>query len=225
MDQARHGRGWPPKPSRLLLLLGLLVVLSQGSATQRPVPAAFNAIGPLYPVVEQDLLSHIEGEIAALEQSGELGVRLQGAQRRAMAYVREPAAVKGLTAARRSSSQLFDPSVALAADVIDAAGNVLHPAGTRVNPLAHVELGQPLLFFDERDTEQLQLARQLLAGANPPLAILVGGSPIRFAKQSGARPYFDQAGALSRRLKLSQVPALVSQQGLSLRIDVIGPKD
>jgi conjugal transfer pilus assembly protein TraW len=35
--------------------------------------------------------------------------------------------------------------------------------------------------------------------------------------------YFDQQGALTRKLGITQVPALVSQEGLQLRVDELAP--
>ena len=221
---ARAARlAWPRLDAlKLAVVVGAGLLCGPGAAPKPEAPAAFNAIGPLYPVLEQDLLEHIEAEIASQELSGELDAKLEQAQRRALAYAQQPPAVEGLRVARRSASYLFDPSVALGADVIDAAGRMLHPAGTRVNPLEHVALERSLLFFDERDAGQVELALRLLAAPAPPLPILVGGSPLRFGAQAGVRAYFDQAGAISRRLQLSRIPALISQQGTLLRVDVIG---
>jgi len=39
----------------------------------------------------------------------------------------------------------------------------------------------------------------------------------------GTPVYYDQQGALTRRLGITQVPALVSQEGAQLRIDELAP--
>ena len=205
----------------LVVLYCLMVLASQGSASSTKDPAAFNAAGPLYPVIEQDLLSHIEAIVESRSQSGELAGQIQKAQKRALAYVNEPPAVRGLVAARRSSSYLLDPTVVLARNVVDAQGNVLHKAGTRINPLTHVDIERRMLLFDERNAGQMRLAKRMLDSDDPPMAILVGGSPRRFFESTGARPYFDQGGVISRRLNLSEVPVLISQHGSKLRIDIV----
>ena len=50
-------------------------------------------------------------------------------------------------------------------------------------------------------------------------SILVGGSYLDLMKSWRMPVYFDQQGLLTRRLGITQVPALVSQEGLRLRID------
>ena len=46
--------------------------------------------------------------------------------------------------------------------LVDAQGQVLVAAGTRVNPLTIVSLSQRLLFFDARDAAQVRQARALV---------------------------------------------------------------
>ena len=49
--------------------------------------------------------------------------------------------------------------------------------------------------------------------------ILVGGSYLALMQSWHVPVYYDQQGLLTRRLGITQVPALVSQEGLRLRID------
>ena len=49
--------------------------------------------------------------------------------------------------------------------------------------------------------------------------ILVGGSYLDLMQSWRLPVYYDQQGLLTRRLGITQVPALVSQDGLRLRID------
>jgi conjugal transfer pilus assembly protein TraW len=85
-----------------------------------------------------------------------------------------------------------------------------------------VALSQPLLFFDARDAAQVRQARALIeryAGKVKP--ILTGGSYLELMRRSGMRVYYDQQGALTGRLGITEVPALVTQEGKRLRIDVL----
>jgi conjugal transfer pilus assembly protein TraW len=66
-------------------------------------------------------------------------------------------------------------------------------------------------------------ARELIAfyrGHKVPVKpILVGGSYLDLMKSWRTPMYYDQQGLLTRRLGITRVPAIVSQDGLRLRID------
>ena len=101
-----------------------------------------------------------------------------------------------------------------------AHGELLFAAGTQANPLDIVSLSRHLLFFDARDARQVRRAHQLVAhyqGKVKP--ILTAGSYLDLMKAWRVPVYYDQQGLLTRRLGITQVPALVSQEGLRLRID------
>ena len=50
-------------------------------------------------------------------------------------------------------------------------------------------------------------------------AILVNGQPLEMSRQWKTQVYFDQGGSLVRKLGITRVPSLVSQEGKKLRID------
>ena len=134
--------------------------------------------------------------------------------------VAEPAPVPGLRTATTARSFYYDPTLVLDRNVVDDQGRVLFAAGTRRNPLEVVALSKRLLFFDARDPRQVRQARRLIevhGGRVKP--ILVGGSYLDLMKAWRVRVYYDQNGTLTRQLGIAQVPALVSQEGLRLRID------
>lgn len=81
-------------------------------------------------------------------------------------------------------------------------------------------MSRHLLFFDARDAKQVAKAQELTAlyqGKVKP--ILVGGSYMDLMKTWGRPVYFDQQGSLVKKLGITRVPALVSQEGRRLRID------
>ena len=181
-------------------------------------------IGPTHPIGEPHLLEDIQRRLQQKERSGELKMLEDAARARAVKAVAEPAPVTGLQAATRARSFYYDPTLVLDRNVVDDQGRVLFAAGTRRNPLEVVALSKRLLFFDARDPRQVRQARRLIevhGGRVKP--ILVGGSYLDLMQAWRVRVYYDQNGTLTRQLGIAQVPALVSQEGLRLRIDELVP--
>ena len=177
-------------------------------------------IGPTYSIGEPHLLEDIQRRLQQRQRSGELKMLEDAARARAVKAVAEPAPVPGLRAATTARSFYYDPTLVLDRNVVDDQGRVLFAAGTRRNPLEVVALSKRLLFFDARDPRQVRQARRLIevhGGRVKP--ILVGGSYLDLMQAWRVRVYYDQNGTLTRQLGIAQVPALVSQDGLRLRID------
>ena len=199
-------------PSVLAPVLAL--VLPPATATD------LGRIGPTYPIGEPHLLEGIQRRLQQKERSGELKMLEDAARARAVKAVAEPAPVPGLQAATEPRTFYYDPTLVLDRNVVDDQGRVLFAAGTRRNPLEVVALSKRLLFFDARDPRQVRQARRLIevhGGRVKP--ILVGGSYLDLMQAWRVRVYYDQNGTLTRQLGIAQVPALVSQEGLRLRID------
>ena len=196
------------------LVLGLML----GSADARAMD--LGAIGPTYEISERHLLQMIEQRLREKERSGELGRLEAEARKRGIATVKNPPPVTGLRPTDTMRTFYFDPSFTLDRNIFGPQGELLFAAGTRKNPLEVVSLSRHLLFFDARDPRQVGRARQLIAlyqGRVKP--ILVGGSYLDLMQSWHVPVYYDQQGLLTRRLGITQVPALVSQDGLRLRID------
>jgi len=196
------------------LVLGLML----GSADARAMD--LGVIGPTYEISERHLLQMIEQRLREKERSGELGRLEAEARKRGIATVKNPPPVTGLRPTDTMRTFYFDPSFTLDRNIFGPQGELLFAAGTRKNPLEVVSLSRHLLFFDARDPRQVGRARQLIAlyqGRVKP--ILVGGSYLDLMQSWHVPVYYDQQGLLTRRLGITQVPALVSQEGLRLRID------
>ncbi len=189
------------------------------AAAAASLPTANNALGPLYPVAEQSLLVQLEIAAAAYVSSGAAGADLQRTQEAAAAYVSQPPAAADPERAQRNEVRMFDPSVALEVAVRDAAGNIIHPAGSRINPLEYGSLDARLVLFDGTDPVQQEFAARIAQAEGKTYPILVAGSPAGFAARTGLRAYFDQNGAIARRFAIESYPAVISQQGTMLRIE------
>jgi conjugal transfer pilus assembly protein TraW len=178
------------------------------------------AIGPTYPIAEPDLLELLQAKLRAKAASGELKQLERDARQRVVASIQMPTPLPGLARTARARTFYFDPSVTISSPIVDAQGQVIVAAGTRRNPLDVVSLSQRLLFFDGRDAAQTRQARTLIeqyGGRVKP--ILVAGSYLELMRRWREPVYYDQNGALVHKLGITQVPALISQEGPRLRID------
>lgn len=195
-----------------------LLALASGPA----LALDLGAIGPTYPISERDLLTFIKQRLLEKERSGELARRQTAARTRGMETVRHPAPVAGLRTTQAPRTFYVDPSITLDRPIFDSQGHLLFPTGTRRNPLEIVSLSRRLLFFDGRDARQVRQAQRLMAADHGRVKpILTAGSYLNLMSAWRTPVYYDQHGSLSRRLGIGQVPALVSQDGMRLRIDEV----
>jgi conjugal transfer pilus assembly protein TraW len=207
-----------PIPFFLLFLLVLSIAETVPSASA----AQLEALGPTYPIGEQSALEMIMQRLRTKERSGELKGLQAGATRRALDSVRNPTPVAGLTTVTERRQRVVDPSVTYDKAVTTDAGQIVIPAGTRINPLSVMSLTRRLVFFDGRDAAQraavAQLVRTHRAGVK---AILVAGSWQELSRAWKTQVYFDQRGTLSQRFGIHAVPTVIRQQGTMLVIEEI----
>ena len=196
-------------------LLIFAVVLSLTATAQA---RDYGQRGTVFPVVERDLLEQIQSRLVAMEASGETARLNEELKRRTLARVERPSPVAGIARASESRSWTFDPTIALQQDIRGARGELIHAAGTRVNPLDSVSLRADLLFLDGDDAEQLTWA---LRQQGSPKLILVNGAPLQLMRARQRRFYFDQQGTLTSRFGITAVPARVRQQGRRLEVSEI----
>ncbi|MFK4003994.1 type-F conjugative transfer system protein TraW [Qipengyuania sp. NPDC077563] len=200
---------------RSLFPLGALLLAALPASVQA---RDYGQRGAVFPVIERDLLEQIHTRLAQMEKSGETARLNQELKRRTIARVNRPDPVAGLIRAHESRTWDFDPTITLAADIRGAKGELIHAAGTRVNPLDSVMLRGPLLFLDGDDPVQIQWA--LRQDANAKL-ILVKGAPLELMKARQRRFFFDQGGKLTEKFGIKAVPARVRQNERILEISEI----
>src|SRR5262249_45885858 len=194
-------------------MVGLLVCLGARAVE-------LGTIGPTYPIAEVDFLEFIKQRLREKERTGELAKLEEQARTRSIESVRNPKPVGGLSPATSARTYYYDPTFVLDRNLLDEQGRLLFAAGTKKNPLEVVAMSKRLLFFDARDERQVARARGLIeqyGGKVKP--ILVGGSYLDLMKGWQTPVYYDQEGLLTKQLGITHVPAVVSQEGLRLRID------
>lgn len=82
---------------------------------------------------------------------------------------------------------MFDPTYTYAETVKDHLGNVLVPAGTKINPLDYTPLSKAIIFIDGRDPKQLAYAKQRTEEHPRDKVILVAGSFLKLNREWGAQ--------------------------------------
>lgn len=174
----------------------------------------------IYPIAERSLLEWIHASLQDKERSGELARLQREAQRRAIDAIENPQALPDIATAEIDRTFYWDPTQVLEQNVVDENGQLLYPAGTRINPLEVITLSKHMLFLDARNDKQVARAKALREHYSERLKIiLVGGSYRKLTRQWQIPVYYDQGGYLTRRFGIRHVPALVSQEGHRLRID------
>jgi len=201
--------------SKLILPAALLAVLL---CPAEVLARDYGQRGTVFPVIERDLLEQIHSRLTQMESSGETARLNEDLKRRTIARVNRPDPVAGIVRASEARRWHFDPTITLAADIRRAKGELIHAAGTRVNPLDSVGLRADLLFLDGDDPDQLTWALKQAANAK---LILVKGAPLELMKAGQRRFYFDQGGKLTARFGIRSVPARVRQQGRLLEVSEI----
>jgi conjugal transfer pilus assembly protein TraW len=187
-----------------------------------PAYANVEQLGPVYPIVEPNLLDDIQKVLKGKEASGELKRLEREAIARSKKSAVEPKPVAGVKRTSEARRFDWDPSVIYDNDARDDEGRIIVRKGTKVNPLEYVGLRKNFLFFDGRDVEQVAFAKYLIShykgGVKP---ILTAGNIPNVSRALNTRMYYDQGGFLVNRFGIRQVPAIVSQeQGAKvLRVD------
>lgn len=199
---------------RIALLVALFVSGAPAMADDLGV------VGPVYDIAERDLIEVIKGRLTVMEKSGELARYQDDYKKKIINEIEHPMPVPGITATATASIHYYDPSMITDRDITDATGKILYPRGTRVNPLDYIGWNKYLLFVDGRDEKQLAFSKKIIAASDRPVKlVLVAGAPLELMRKWKTQVYYDQGGTLTKRFAITQVPAIVRQEGKRLRID------
>ena len=208
-------------------LLNRLIILFSAILATLPVYAKdFGTKGHTYQIIEQPFLEMIDERLQKVDMSKE--------REKMTAIVRDrvnnPKAVEGIKPAIKARVFYFDPTYTLEEDAVLPSGKILHKAGTRVNPLEHMELNRRMFFIDAREKSQVKWLKTKLtnplSAKDEPIEdriILIGGSPFKLKEELGEthenKVYFDQHGELVGKFGIKASPAVVVQEGLQLKIE------
>lgn len=177
--------------------------------------------GQTFAILERDLLTVIESRLKDLNDTGELSHHVDKIQTALEDKVKRPQAGVVLPRAKEPKTYSYNPALTVPYDLKDHQGKVFHKAGARINPLESVTLSKELVFFNGDDPEQVSWVQDYRKGQKPLKLILTQGAPFEIMESLGALVYFDRHGFLSKKFKLSHVPAIVKQQGRKLVVEEI----
>lgn len=186
--------------------------------TQAEVMKDYGVVGTTFEILEEDLLEVIEKRLKKIEEEGSLQKHQQKIAKQAQEKIKRPKPVVGIQHTKEPRSFTYDPSITVPYDLKDHHGKVFHEKGTKINPLDYKSLTKPLVFIDGDDQLQVEWAivQQPIA-----LIILTNGSPFELMEKLDRPVYFDQEGALTKKLGIQQVPAKITQQDNHLLIEEI----
>ena len=192
------------------LLLLMLITL--------PVEAKhLGVFGHTFEIIESDLLEVITHKLNKLKDEDTLKKHQDNIQAQMKERILRPPPVPGIIKTKTPRIFSYDPSIQVPYNLTDHQGAVFVKAGTVVNPLETHTLQQSLLFIDGDDETQVKWAIQK---SNNKI-ILVKGAPFELINLYDKTFYFDQGGTLVKKFGIHQVPARISQDAKTLKIEEI----
>lgn len=197
---------------QLITIIALVAILP-------PVTIArdFGVHGSTFEIKEEGFLSMIQRRLKQVNIEREQKKMSDIAKTR----VEEPKRVANIKRTEKARSFAHDPSYVLGENIFLPNGRLLYPVGTMVNPLDHITLDMKLIFIDGTDSLQIEWFKEqekTLSASRKDKLILIAGRPLDLGKELGREVYFDQAGILTTKFNIRQVPAIVEQEGRMLRI-------
>jgi len=176
--------------------------------------------GQTYLILEDDFLQLVEARYQAKKENGEWDKLQKAWQRQIVHDADRPRPVYGVTTTISHRVFHFDPSIELSHDIIGLDGQAVAKAGTVINPLEMMTLHKALLFINADDSKQIDWAiKKDKERKGKTKLILVNGSITDTIKKIQKEVYFDQGGKMTTHFKIEHVPAVLQQDGLSLKIE------
>jgi conjugal transfer pilus assembly protein TraW len=204
------------RSSKWLAFLLAVISVSAAYAVQ------LGAIGPTYPIGEENALDRVLNKLRSQQRSGAYQRMQDAAVRRALNSLQSAKPVQGLVTVTQRAQRLIDPTVTTTQAVTTEDGRLVIPVGTKINPLDILPLSKRLVFFDGRDAAQCEAVRALIARSHTRIKpILVAGSWLALTKAWKTQVYVDQQGVLSRRFGIRAVPSIIRQRKNTLLLEEI----
>lgn len=183
------------------------------------IPGSTTVLGPTYEIDEPDLIEELQRRMAAIDWEAKKKEMMANYWRR-LPFVDLPEAGK-------PRSFTYDPSIVVTKN-IEHDGVVLAKAGTRVNPLDHLQLSKKIVAFDARIPWQMEWVKQYAsketkAGHN--LILITSG----LDRERGFKHMDEIYNATKRniylmttmdakKLHLEALPSVIEQEGKLMKV-------
>lgn len=180
-------------------------------------------IGTTYPIIETDFVVMAQKKVQEKLTGNDIH-RWQVQQQESVRVAADrPSPVEGLHPTIQNRHWFWDPLFVIPRDVRSANGVIVLKAGSRFNPLEKIRLKSALIFFDGDDPEQVAWAKKRnQAFKGRVTLILINGSLHETLSQFPHKHvYFDQDGLITHKLQITQIPAIVTQEGNKLEIQEV----
>lgn len=170
----------------------------------------FGIAGNTFTIKEESILEMIQRKLSEIDLQKEQEKFAEKAKKSAA----EPRPVFGITKAKRTRHFTFDPTEIVKKDIKYPNGEIMHKAGIRVNPLDHMDFDRKLYFIDASDETQVQWIKKVLKkeSEEQKIVILVKGKIFDLEEELNQKVYFDQAGFITKKMKIKAVPAFAYHQ-------------
>ncbi len=97
-------------------------------------------VGEVYSIAEEDFVAFIKKQLNAIKGTPKYTQLQQHLKDGVNEKVDHPTPVSGVSVTQTPKTFTVDPSIVLTEPLVNAAGQVIMPAGTQVNPLSKVKL-------------------------------------------------------------------------------------
>ncbi len=188
----------------------------QESEIQESTIQDFGVRGNVFDIKEVSILEEIMQKLEMAKKDGTLEQLQTAFNEKVKARVLRPLPVKNIKKAIVDRSWTYNPSYTQETDIFDDQGRVIIAAGTTVNALETLKWGEPLVFIDGEDQDQIKWA-SIRSGR----IVLTNGAPLSVADQLKRPVYFDQGGIFCKKFKIEAVPAIIEQDHKLLKISEV----
>jgi conjugal transfer pilus assembly protein TraW len=194
--------------SFLKYLLLMLIFSSEVSFSKD-----FGVVSNSFRIIEEDLSDHLMKKASLLQEPEIRSFNniLKEGYRRAF---EEPSPIE-LPESKRKRVFFFDPTVCAHKDIYDLEGSLIVKEGDCINPLKGNKYNVDILFFDGANEDHINWAKD----QNPNAKwVLVKGNPVKLGEKENRAVFFDQGGALTKKLKILSIPANIERDGDLIKI-------
>lgn len=172
--------------------------------------------GQLFDIAEESIIEEIMNKLKLAEKDGTLDKLNEEFVAKVKAKVLRPNPVAGITKAKKNRSWTYDPTFTQGETLTDDKGRVIVAAGTKINALDKLKWGEPLIFIDGDDEDQIKWVKSQVGKI-----VLTSGAPMEVADLLKRPVFFDQGGMLCHRFKIEAVPAVIEQENKLLKVSEV----